>query len=72
MCFQDVAFLHLQASFSTTFLKNCGKGEDLESTTCPIIVVQDKQEHAPCRIIIIIMLAPGNPNFCVSRISLRS
>ena len=34
MGFQGVAFLSSQASSSTTFLENCGRGESLETTTC--------------------------------------
>ena len=37
--FQDVVFLPSGASFSTTFLKNCGRGESLGSTTCLNAVV---------------------------------
>ena len=33
MGFQDVVFLSSRASFSTTFLKNCGRGESLGTTT---------------------------------------
>ena len=39
MGFQDIAFLPTRASFSTTFLKNCGRGESLGTTTCPKTVV---------------------------------
>ena len=35
----DVAFLPSRASFSTTFLKNCGRGESLRTTTCLEAVV---------------------------------
>ena len=35
MGYQDVAFLSSVASFCTTFLENCGKGESLMTTTCP-------------------------------------
>ena len=40
MCVQDVAFLPLRASFSTTFLKNCGRGESFVTTTCLMTVVE--------------------------------
>ena len=48
MGFNDVVFLppH-RASFSTAFLKNCGRGEVLEIETCLKTVVWDKQGHAP-------------------------
>ena len=36
---QDVAFLPSKASFSTTFLKNCGRDESLGATTCHETVV---------------------------------
>ena len=32
--FQDVTFLPSRASFSTTLLKNCGRGKSLRTTTC--------------------------------------
>ena len=34
MTFLDVLFLPCRASFSTTFLNNCGRGEGLGTTTC--------------------------------------
>ena len=43
MGFQDVAFLSSRASFYTTFLKNCGSGESLMTTTCLKNVVGGKQ-----------------------------
>ena len=49
IAFLDVAFLSSQASFSTTFLKNCGSGESHGTTTYPRAVVGGKQGHAPCR-----------------------
>ena len=39
MGLQDGAFLPSQNSFSTTFLRNCGRGENLETTTCLKTVV---------------------------------
>ena len=39
MGFHDVAFLSSQACFSTTFLKNCGRGEGHRTTTCLKTVV---------------------------------
>ena len=39
MGFQDVLFLSSRASFSTTFLKNCCRGEGLRTTTCLKVVV---------------------------------
>ena len=32
---QVEAFLSSRARFSTTFLKNCGRGERFGTTTCP-------------------------------------
>ena len=49
MGFEDVAFLPSQASFSTTFLKNCGRSVSLGTTTCPKTVVGGKQGHAPSK-----------------------
>ena len=34
MGLQDVGFLPSRDSFSTTFHKNCGRGESLGTTTC--------------------------------------
>ena len=53
MGFQDVALMQSRASFSTTFHKNCGRGESLGTTTCPKTVVGDKQGHALCKIILL-------------------
>ena len=53
MGFQDVAFMPSQASFSTTFLKKCGRGESLGTTTCLKTVVGGKQGHAPCKILLL-------------------
>ena len=58
--FQDVAFLPSGASFSAIFLKNCGGGESLRSTTCLKTVVRSKQGHAPCK-----MLLFHKVSFCV-------
>ena len=41
----------IRASFSTTCLKNCGKGECLGTTTCLMTVAGGKQGHAPCRML---------------------
>ena len=51
MSFQDVAFLPSRNSFSTTFLKNCGKGESHRTTTCLNTVVGGRHGHAPCKIL---------------------
>ena len=40
----------IPASFSTTFLKYCGRGESLRNTTCAETVVGGKQRHAPCNV----------------------
>ena len=48
------------------FLKNCGRGESLETTTCLRSVVGGKQGHAPSRIPLLLQC------LCfVSQISLR-
>ena len=39
MGFQDMAFLPSRGRFSTTFLKNCGRGKSLGTTTCLKAVV---------------------------------
>ena len=49
--FQDVVFLPSQARFSTTFLKNCGRGEGLRTTICLETVVGGKQGRAPCKLL---------------------
>ena len=49
MGFQDVAFLPSRASFSTMFLKNCGRCKSLRTTTCPKTMAWAKQRHAPCK-----------------------
>ena len=51
MGFQDVVFLPSKPSFNTTFLKTCGRGECLGSTTCLRTVVGGWQGHAPCKIL---------------------
>ena len=51
MDFQDVVFLPCRDSFSTTFLKNGGRGEGLGTTTCLITVVWGKQGHAPFKLL---------------------
>ena len=48
---QDVAFLPSRASFSTTFISNCGRGESPGITTCLKIVVGGKQGPVTCRIL---------------------
>ena len=62
----DVALLVSQDSFSTTFLKKCGRGKIFGTTTCLTNEVEGKQGHAPCEI-----LRLAKPHFCVSRISWR-
>ena len=44
-------YLTSQACFSTTFLKNCCRGDSLRTTTCPKTVFGGKQWHAPCKIL---------------------
>ena len=46
MAFQDVAFLSSLTSVAATFLKYCGRGERLRSTTCLRTVVVGKHGHA--------------------------
>ena len=50
MSFHDAVCLPSRASFSATFLKNCGRGEVLRTTTYPITVGGGKQGHAACKI----------------------
>ena len=50
MGFQDVVFLPSRACFSTTFLKNCGRGDSLRTTTCLRNVDVGKQVLAHCKI----------------------
>ena len=38
-------------SLSTTFLKNCGRGESPLTSTCVKTVVGGKQGHASCEIL---------------------
>ena len=47
--FQDSAFLSSTSSISTTFLKNCGRGESLSTTTCRKTVAGGKKGHVPCK-----------------------
>ena len=53
MSFLDVAFLPSQGSFSTTFIKNCDRGENLWITAYLKTVVGGKQGHAPCKILLL-------------------
>ena len=48
---QDVVFLPCGARFYTTFLKSCGGGKSLRTTTHLKTVVGGKQEHAPCKVL---------------------
>ena len=50
--FPDVALLPSRDSFSTTFLRNCGRGESLMITTCPKTAVGGKQGDATCKILL--------------------
>ena len=47
MSYQDVAVRQSRDSLSTIFLKNCGRNENLGTTTCPKTVDWGKQGHAP-------------------------
>ena len=49
MGFQDVAFLPSRASFSATFLKNCGRGECFRTSTCAKTMVVGKHGYASCK-----------------------
>ena len=51
MGLQDVVFLPLRASFYTTFIKNCGRGEIVGTTMCVKTVFGGRQGHAPCKIL---------------------
>ena len=47
----NVTFLPSRASFPSTCLKNCGRGESLGITTCHKTMIGGKQGHAPCKIL---------------------
>ena len=49
MVSQDVAFLPSRDSFSTTFVKNCGRGESLRTTTCLKTVVRVSKGMLPVK-----------------------
>ena len=51
MVFHNVMFLPSEASFSTTFLKNDGRGECLWTATCLKIMVGGRQWDDPCEIL---------------------
>ena len=51
MRLQEVVFQPFRVSFSTTFLKQCGRGESLGTTTCLRYVVGGKQGYAACQIL---------------------
>ena len=51
MGFHHVALLPFRACFSIIFLKNCGSGEHLGTTTCLRTVVG----HAPCKMLSLIL-----------------
>ena len=51
MGFLDVAFVPSRASFSATFLKHCGRGESLGTTTCLQTVFVGRQGYSPCNIL---------------------
>ena len=53
MDFQDVALLPYRASFSTTFPKNCGRGESLRTTICPKTVAGSKHGHVPSKMFLL-------------------
>ena len=49
MGFHDVAFLPCLACSAATFVKSCGRGEGLWTTTFHKTVDGGKQGHAPCK-----------------------
>ena len=51
--YQLVAFLTFQTSFFITFRRNCGRADSLINTTCLESVVRGKQEHVPCKILLL-------------------
>ena len=53
MGFQDVEFQPSRASFSTMFLKICGRGESLVTITCLNTVVVGWQGHALCKMFLL-------------------
>ena len=63
MGFHDVAFLPSRASFSTIFLRTCGRSETLRTTT----VAGVSKGIVPVK-----YLRCNKSTFCFSRISLRS
>ena len=48
MGYQDVVFLSSLHSYCTIFLKNCGRGESLMTTTCPKTGCGKQGHQAPC------------------------
>ena len=67
MGYKDVAFLPSRASFSTTFLKICGRGENLWTAACHKAVEGLSKDMLPCK-----HFCSTKPLFCVSQISWRS
>ena len=49
MGFQDVTYLSSRASFSNTFLENCGRGESVGTTTYPKTVARVGKGMLPVR-----------------------
>ena len=47
--FQYLIFLPSWASFCTTFLENCGRGQGLSTATCLEVIVCGDQTHATCK-----------------------
>ena len=64
MSFNDVAFVPSRATFAATFLKNCGVGENLRTTTCIKTVVGVSKGVLPVK-----YFRSNKASFCVSRIS---
>ena len=53
MAFQDVMFLPSRNRFFTMFLKYCGRGESLVTTTCLRTVDGGRQGHAPFKTLLL-------------------
>ena len=53
MGFQNVALLPSSACLSITFLKNCGRGEDLRTDTCLEAVVGISKDMLPIKKILL-------------------
>ena len=59
---QDVAFQPFRASYYTTFLKDCGIGEDIGTVTCPKNVAEISKGMLPVK-----YLHSNKSSFCVNK-----